>query len=89
MIQDLLKRIQELDNRIRQTGSVTWYRGHRRSEWPLKSSLHRHIERITEGVKDVTPEDLQELLGCRVDLVTEDGLKARLRERVLREAVPL
>jgi predicted nucleotidyltransferase len=24
-----------------------------------------------------------------VDLVTEDGLKARLRERVLREAVPL
>jgi uncharacterized protein len=34
-------------------------------------------------------EDLQELLGCRVDLVTEEGLKARLRERVLREAVPL
>lgn len=28
-------------------------------------------------------EDLQELLGCRVDLVTEDGLKPRLRERVL------
>ena len=34
-------------------------------------------------------EDLQDLLGCRVDLVTEDGLKPRLRERVLREAVPL
>jgi predicted nucleotidyltransferase len=34
-------------------------------------------------------EDLQELLGCRVDLVTEDGLRARLRDRVLREAVPL
>ena len=34
-------------------------------------------------------EDLQELLGCRVDLVTEDGLKPRLRERVLREAIPL
>ena len=34
-------------------------------------------------------EDLQELLGCRVDLVTEDGLKPRLRERVLQEAVPL
>ncbi len=34
-------------------------------------------------------EDLQEMLGCRVDLVTEDGLKPRLRERVLREAVPL
>lgn len=34
-------------------------------------------------------EDLQELLGCRVDLVTEDGLKPRLRERVLREAIAL
>ena len=34
-------------------------------------------------------EDLQELLGCRVDLVTEDGLESRLRERVLREAIPL
>ncbi len=34
-------------------------------------------------------EDLQDLLGCRVDLVVEDGLKPRLRERVLREAVPL
>jgi hypothetical protein len=34
-------------------------------------------------------EDLQELLGARVDLVVEDGLKPRLQERVLREAVPL
>jgi uncharacterized protein len=34
-------------------------------------------------------EDLKELLGCRVDLVTEDGLKPHLRERVLKEAVPL
>jgi predicted nucleotidyltransferase len=34
-------------------------------------------------------EDLQDLLGCRVDVVTEEGLKPRLRERILREAVPL
>jgi predicted nucleotidyltransferase len=34
-------------------------------------------------------EDLQDLLGCRVDLVTEDGLKPRLRERVLQEAIPV
>ena len=33
--------------------------------------------------------DLQRLLGCRVDVVTEQGLKARIRDRVLREAVPL
>lgn len=34
-------------------------------------------------------EDLQQLLGCPVDLVTEDGLKPRLRERVLQEAIPV
>jgi len=33
--------------------------------------------------------DLQELLGCKVDVVSEGGLRARYRERVLREAVPL
>ncbi len=33
--------------------------------------------------------DLQELLGCRVDVVTEKGLRGRIRERVLNEAVAL
>ena len=33
--------------------------------------------------------DLQELLGVNVDVVTENGLRDRIRERVLREAVPL
>ena len=33
--------------------------------------------------------DLQELLGIRVDLVTDGGLNPRLREQILSEAVPL
>ena len=33
--------------------------------------------------------DLQDLLGCRVYVVTEKGLRGRIRERVLREAVLL
>ena len=33
--------------------------------------------------------DLEQLLRCRVDVVTERGLKPRIRERVLREAVSL
>lgn len=33
--------------------------------------------------------DLQELLGCKVDVVSERGIKPRIRERVLREALPL
>ena len=32
--------------------------------------------------------ELRELLGCRVDVVTEQGLRPRIRERVLREALP-
>jgi uncharacterized protein len=33
--------------------------------------------------------ELESLLGRRVDVVTVRGLKARIRERVLREAVPV
>ncbi len=33
--------------------------------------------------------DLQELLGGSVDVITLEGLRVRLRERVLAEAVPL
>jgi uncharacterized protein len=33
--------------------------------------------------------ELEALLGRRVDVVTARGLKARIRERVLREAVPV
>ena len=33
--------------------------------------------------------ELQELVGSRVDVVTEQGLRPRIRERVLQEAVPL
>jgi len=33
--------------------------------------------------------ELESLLGCHVDVVTERGLKSRIRERVLREAVPV
>ena len=33
--------------------------------------------------------ELESLLGRRVDVVTARGLKARIRDRVLREAVPV
>ena len=33
--------------------------------------------------------DLQELLACKVDVVTQKGLRERIRDRVLREAVAL
>jgi predicted nucleotidyltransferase len=33
--------------------------------------------------------DLRDLLGLNVDIVTEDGLKPRMRDRVLKEAEQL
>lgn len=33
--------------------------------------------------------DIQDLLGCRVDVVTEGGLRKRIKDRVLRDAKPL
>ena len=33
--------------------------------------------------------DLEDLLGYNVDVVTEDGLRDRIRDRVLKEAVAL
>jgi predicted nucleotidyltransferase len=33
--------------------------------------------------------ELEAVLGCRVEVVTEKGLKSRIRERVLREAISL
>jgi predicted nucleotidyltransferase len=33
--------------------------------------------------------ELETLLGCKVDVATEQGLRPRVRDRVLAEAVPL
>lgn len=33
--------------------------------------------------------DLRELLDCSVDVATEDGLKERIGDRVMRDAIPL
>ncbi len=33
--------------------------------------------------------ELQELLSCKVDVVSDHGIKPRIRDRVLREARPL
>lgn len=41
------------------------------------------LDRAALGLK------LEELLGCRVDVANDRGMKPRIRERVLREARPL
>jgi uncharacterized protein len=34
-------------------------------------------------------QDLQDLLGCKVDVVTEDAVSPYIRDRILRDAVSL
>lgn len=33
--------------------------------------------------------ELEDLLGCKVDIISETGIRERIRDRVLDEAVPL
>jgi len=49
-------------------------------EFPPGTGLLAHAALIPE---------LEELLGCKVDVVSRDGLKSRLPSRVLEEAVLL
>ena len=43
-------------------------------------SLFGHVE---------LAQELEDLLGCKVNLVSDRGLRPRVRERVMKEAVPL
>jgi hypothetical protein len=62
MLQEILGRIQEIDDKIRKSGSATWYRGHRKTEWPLKSTLHRYVERVTSDLASLSPAMKRDIL---------------------------
>ena len=52
-------------------------------------SLDYDLERITPWFPGGLLMDLQDLLGRKVDILTERGISPRIRERVLSEAKPL
>jgi len=71
---------------IRIFGSVA------RGEWDEKSDLDLLV--TMEAGRSLLDHaalwlELQELLGCEVDVVSEKGLRPRIRDKVLKEAVPL
>lgn len=47
------------------------------------------IERISAWFPVGLIHDLQDLLGCKIDVVTESGLKPRVRDNVLRDCIQL
>lgn len=56
---------------------------------PLDALVMTNREKILRFDLGGLLMDLQALLGRRVDVVTEKGLRQRIRKRVLKEAVPL
>jgi uncharacterized protein len=71
---------------IRVFGSVA--RGEADSESDIDFLVDMEAERSLLDLGGLLME-LQALLDCQVDVVTEKGLRKRIRERVLSEAMPL
>jgi hypothetical protein len=49
---DIVSKARALDERFRAEGSIAWYRGHRDAAWELKSTLHRYVDRLLDGMKE-------------------------------------
>ncbi|WP_448604938.1 nucleotidyltransferase family protein [Thermoleptolyngbya sp.] len=71
---------------VRVFGSVA--RGEADSKSDIDFLVEMEAERSLFDLGGLLME-LQDLLHCPVDVVTEKGLRSRIRERVLREATPL
>jgi hypothetical protein len=48
--QNILDEIQRIQHAWDDEGILCWFRGHSSASWPVKSSLHRHIERYLNSV---------------------------------------
>ena len=61
-----------------------------------EADINSDIDFLVDLGEDLSPwfpvgliRDLEQLLGRKVDVVTENGLKNRIKEKVLQEAIPL
>lgn len=71
---------------VRLFGSVTRGQATEQSDLDILVQLE-HDRSLVDQV--ALKLDLEDLLGCPVDVVEDDALHASVRERVLAEAVPL
>lgn len=72
---------------LRVFGSVA--RGEADEQSDIDLLVDYSIDRITPWFPAGLKLELEQLLGRKVDIATEPALKARVREQVLKEAVPL
>ncbi|HEX7721889.1 MAG TPA: FRG domain-containing protein [Pyrinomonadaceae bacterium] len=54
---DIVDQAKALHDRYRADGSLAWYRGHRDAAWELKSTMHRHVDRMTRTFPRPTPHE--------------------------------
>jgi hypothetical protein len=60
LLDELLAQIQAVDEEIRGRAGIAWYRGHGMADWPLLSTLHRHMRRLTATSGE--PDNMREIL---------------------------
>jgi uncharacterized protein len=72
---------------VRVFGSVA--RGEETPESDIDFLIDYDIDRVSPWFPVRLVRELEGLLDYRVDVVTEDGLKARIRQEVLEEAILL
>lgn len=72
---------------VRVFGSVV--RGEETPESDIDLLIDYDLEKITPWFPVRLIQDLENVLGTRVDVVTVEGLKARIRDEVLQESVQL
>jgi len=72
---------------VRVFGSVA--RGEETTQSDIDFLIDYDIDRVSPWFPVRLVRELESLLDSRVDVVTEDGLKARIRQEVLEEAIKL
>ncbi|MFO8008652.1 MAG: nucleotidyltransferase family protein [Candidatus Brocadiia bacterium] len=93
-LQDITERRQEVLRTARRHGArnVRLFGSVVRGEAEARSDVDVLVE-LEEGRSLLDhvalKQDLEDLLGCPVDVVTENALHRLLRERILEEAMPL
>lgn len=52
----ILEQIQAIQREARKEGSSLWYRGQRLASWPVRSTVHRHVDSFLLAVNHQSPE---------------------------------
>lgn len=72
---------------VRVFGSIA--RGEATAQSDIDFLVDYSLDKISAWFPAGLVLDLEKLLGCKVDVATEAGLKDRIRERVLKDSLPL